>query len=72
MLEVALLQISSYGFDQKANMEKGAEFCVQARDMGADIALFPEMWNIGYAQEDADFKNSKIDVRISRAAVFEG
>lgn len=36
------------GSDQDANEAKGAEYCRRASDMGADIALFPEMWNIGH------------------------
>ena len=44
---VALLQMSG-GNDQAANLIKGEAFCRRARVMGADIALFPEMWNIGY------------------------
>jgi predicted amidohydrolase len=34
--------------DQGANRIKGEAFCRQAGQMGADIALFPEMWSIGY------------------------
>lgn len=56
-LRVALLQMAPAGADQAANAEKAGRFCHQARAMGADIALFPEMWNIGYQgyadQEDA-------------------
>ncbi len=40
--------MTSCGNKQDANLSKGETFCRQARDMGADIALFPEMWNIGY------------------------
>jgi N-carbamoylputrescine amidase len=47
-LNVALLQMTSYGFDQTANQAKGEAFCRRAADMGADIALFPEMWSVGY------------------------
>ena len=47
-ITVALLQMNSHGFDQRANMAKGVEFCKKAVSMGADIVLFPEMWNIGY------------------------
>lgn len=47
-LKVALLQMTSCGADQDANLAKGEAFCRQAQAMGADIALFPEMWNIGY------------------------
>lgn len=48
ILRVALLQMASSGPDQEANLAKGEVFCRQARQMGVDIALFPEMWNIGY------------------------
>jgi predicted amidohydrolase len=46
---IALLQMTSCGTDQEANRSKGEDFCRRASAMGADIALFPEMWNIGYA-----------------------
>lgn len=49
LLKVALLQMVSAGFDQAANLAKGEDFCRRAKAMGADIALFPEMWNIGYS-----------------------
>ena len=53
-LGIALLQMTSHGNDQAANLEKGERFCRRAAAMGADIALFPEMWNIGYAGYDVD------------------
>ena len=53
-LRIALLQMTSCGVDQEANRLKGGDFCRQARDLGADIALFPEMWNIGYASFKVD------------------
>lgn len=52
MLKIALLQMASHGFDQAANMTKGERFCREAHSLGADIALFPEMWNIGYMSFD--------------------
>ena len=51
MFRVALLQMLS-GRDQKESLEKGLTFCRQAKAMGADLALFPEMWNIGYTFPD--------------------
>lgn len=51
-LKIALLQMESCGIDQQANLEKGSLFCHQAHEQGADIALFPEMWNCGYAAFD--------------------
>ena len=47
-LNIALLQLSAQGMDQDANLAKGEAACRRARELGADIALFPELWNIGY------------------------
>ena len=46
-LKIALLQIAPTGVID-ANLKKGAEYCKKAKNMGADIALFPEMFNCGY------------------------
>jgi N-carbamoylputrescine amidase len=51
-LQIALLQLTASGADQQANLAKGEEYCRKAKAMGADIALFPEMWNIGYSSYD--------------------
>jgi len=48
IVNLALLQMTSCGDDVRANAAKGAEFCGRARDLGADVALFPEMWSNGY------------------------
>ena len=48
MFKVALLQLLAAGNDQEANLLKGDEACREAAGLGADMALFPEMWNIGY------------------------
>lgn len=47
ILRIALLQISPCG-GTEANLVKGLECCRKAKEMGADIALFPEMWSNGY------------------------
>jgi N-carbamoylputrescine amidase len=52
LIKVALLQMAGCGNDQEANKAKGEAFCRRAREMGADIALFPEMWSIGYQGYD--------------------
>jgi len=49
-IKVARLQMNPVGFDVEANMKKGEEFCRRAKKMGADIALFPEIWSIGYSR----------------------
>ncbi len=53
-LNIAMLQIRP-GPDADATLHKGLDYCRQAKAAGADIALFPEMWNNGYCiPEDAD------------------
>lgn len=53
-LAVALLQMDAADNDQAANLEKADRFCRQAAERGADVALMPEMWNIGYTRFDKD------------------
>jgi len=52
-IRIALLQMTPCADDQAANQSKGDLFCRHAHEMGAVIALFPEMWNIGYTWHDA-------------------
>src|SRR5256714_8667571 len=47
LIKVALLQMNGCGFDRRASLRKGEEFCRRAHAQGADIALFPEMWSVG-------------------------
>src|ERR1051325_7094983 len=35
------------GNDRNASLAKGDIFCRRAKDMRADVALFPEMWSVG-------------------------
>lgn len=46
-IKVALLQMTGCGDDKDASLAKGVAFCRRARAIGADIALFPEMWSVG-------------------------
>lgn len=46
-LKIALLQIAPCHTLQD-NLEKGIRYCRKAKERGADIALFPEMWSNGY------------------------
>ena len=46
-LRVALLQLLPEG-SMEANLRKGLDACRKAKELGAEIALFPELWNIGY------------------------
>ena len=45
--KIALLQILPQGTLEK-NLQKGLESCRQAKAMGADLALFPEMWSSSF------------------------
>jgi len=46
-LRIALLQIMPEN-SLDGNLQKGSEYCRKAKALGADIALFPEMWSVGY------------------------
>ena len=47
MIKIAFLQLLPSECVEE-NMEKGIHYCKEARKLGADIALFPEMWSCGY------------------------
>ena len=46
-LEIAFLQLQP-GESLEEQLEIGTKACIEARNRGADIALFPEMWSDGY------------------------
>lgn len=46
-IKIALLQLLPEISVEK-NLMKGLAYCKKAKNAGADIALFPEMWNVGY------------------------
>ena len=52
-LRVALLQLNPQGRNRDANLESGLAACREAAELGADIAVFPEMWSIGYDDFDS-------------------
>lgn len=51
-LRVALLQILPEGDDEGANLARAEAWCRRAAAAGADIALLPEMYQIGYQGYD--------------------
>lgn len=54
MLKIAFLQILPGG-SLAEQLTLGTEACRQAKALGADIALFPEMWSTGYCiPQDSD------------------
>jgi predicted amidohydrolase len=72
ILNIALLQLISTS-SQKANMQKGIEYCRRAKAMGADLALFPEMWNIGYnfPHEISELKANAVDNKSEFVTSFQ-
>jgi predicted amidohydrolase len=77
-IQIALLQMTASGHDrpgyaQESNLAKGEEFCRRAKHMGADIALFPEMWNIGctfFDPKRADDRQKWIDQAVGEDDEF--
>lgn len=62
-MKVALLQLMPTG-SLDGNLKKGMEACRQAKIMGADIALFPEMWSTGYTvpEDQEERKQAAVSV----------
>lgn len=62
-LKVALLQLLPSKTLQ-GNLLKGLDACRRAKAMGADIAVFPEMWSTGYTVPETpdELQNASISV----------
>lgn len=63
-LKIALLQIKPC-HTLEENKAKGIAYCRKAKEMDAEIALFPEMWSNGYRIYDRDveeWKKEAIDI----------
>lgn len=60
-LKVALLQLMPED-TLDGNIQKGLKYCRKSKEMGADIALFPEMWSVGYniPEDIAELKASAV------------
>ena len=73
-LRVALLQLLPAGNEPAANLAKGLDACREAARLGADIALFPEMWSIGYYGwgEVGDGPSELAALAISEDSMFVG
>jgi predicted amidohydrolase len=59
-LRIALLQVTAAGTHTAENLERGLAACRVASQGGADIALFPEMWQIGYTPCPKDAAGSAL------------
>ena len=51
------------GNDLEANLEIGKKACIEAKEKGADIALFPEMWSDGYKLPQDEDELNKLAIR---------
>jgi len=72
-VRIALLQMAAQGTNQAANGVTAAAFCRRAAAAGADLAVMPEMWNIGYAgffTQDYNVKTQWQAQAIARDSAF--
>ncbi len=58
LFRVALLQIAPTG-NREENRKKGIRYCKMAKEAGADVALFPEMFSNGYDIYESPFEEWK-------------
>ncbi len=70
VFRIALLQLMPEK-DLEGQLEKGMAACRKAKEMGADLALFPEMWSDGYflpqTEEDLEALSIPADSPFLRA-----
>ncbi len=68
---IALMQLLPTG-TLDGNLQKGLDACRRAREMGADLCLFPEMWSCGYTipQDAAQLKALAISSEGSFVSAF--
>src|SRR5205807_6947538 len=72
-LKIALLQLVSFRRDVDANLHKGDHFCRRAASSGAHVALFPELWSIGYQPFDPEKPSDREDwlsLAVARDGLF--
>ncbi len=69
-IKVALLQLlPEDNFD--GNLKKGVEYCKKSKELGADIALFPEMWSVGYNIPENFVELNEIAMSVQSAFISE-
>ncbi|MEU8566876.1 carbon-nitrogen hydrolase family protein [Streptomyces pathocidini] len=49
MMRIALVQQRAAAADPQENLRRGVDACTQAAELGADLVVFPELWQIGYS-----------------------
>lgn len=72
-LKIALLQLLP-GLTIEDNLQKGMAACRTAKEHGADIALFPEMWSVGYTipEDIKKLTECSLDLESSFVQAFAG
>jgi predicted amidohydrolase len=67
---VALLQIAPLG--SRENLANGLQYCREAKALGADLAVFPELWNIGSAPSPitSEGRHVRMDSAIDQRSGF--
>ncbi|MGI5895502.1 MAG: carbon-nitrogen hydrolase family protein [Oscillospiraceae bacterium] len=49
LFRIALVQKSAVPLDERKNLRLAVKACREAKQLGADLVLFPEMWSTAYA-----------------------
>lgn len=70
--QIALMQLLPTG-STEGNLKKGIAACRQAKAMGADLCLFPEMWSCGYSipENIALLKSMAVPMESDYIAAFQ-
>ena len=70
--QIALMQLLPTG-STEGNLKKGIAACRQAKAMGADLCLFPEMWSCGYSipEDIALLKSMAVPTKSDYIAAFQ-
>ena len=66
-IKIAFVQLLP-GIDLDENLDIGKKACVEAKEKGADIALFPEMWSDGYylPQDEKEVNSLAISMELRK------
>ena len=72
-MKIAFLQLLPAD-SMEDNLKIGTEACREAKSKGADIALFPEMWNIGYrfSHDEEELKKQALPMESAFVKHFAG
>ena len=69
-IKIAFIQLLP-GSNIEMNLEIGKRACVEAKEKGADIVLFPEMWSDGYSLPQDEAELNKLAIQKNSEFVNE-